>query len=757
MTLETFFEKFAQFADAPSAVDKMRELVLNFAVTGRLSERQTGDAPVSELIGSLSAAKERRLNKRRKTAEVVGVAPVEIDRPVVVPDHWAWIPLNEIGALSGGMTPSKAKSVFWDGDVNWFSSKDIKPDELTESELKITREGMESTGLQLYSPGCLVMVARSGILKHTFPVSILRVEGTVNQDLKVFSPFIDGLDRYLQIMLRGLNGFIITSLVKTGMTVQSLKFEEFALQPFPLPPLAEQKRIVAKVDELMALCDRLEAQQQERETRHAALARASLARFADAPTVESLRYLFHPAYPTPPADLRKSILTLAVQGKLVPQDPNDEPAEVTFGKLAVAAIEANEDGLPTHWLRVPLGKMGEWRGGGTPSKSRPEFWKGDLPWVSPKDMKVLHISDAQDHISKAAVEGSSVRLIPPGSLLMVVRGMILARTFPVALTTREVTINQDMKALLPSEPRLTNYLLVALRAFEPEVLAAIEHSSHGTCKLKTEFLQNFVIPIPPLAEQRRIVAKVDQLMALVDQLETQLAASRTAAAKLLDALVADLTAPRPDSEAEVIDLHSSPEFVRSVLAAQIVDQMHHHATFGRVKLQKVIYLAEYIAELPEIDSRPTRFANGPHDPELLAGVEHKMADSEWYATEHRENGGYVYRPLAHAGHQQATFARLWPTKSKIIQSLITEMLTWKTERCERFATAYAAWNDLIIWGEKVTDSAILCEVLERWHSHKLEIPRSSWLETLQWMRDHNYIPTGFGHATTIRRQAELSL
>ena len=98
----------------------------------------------------------------------------------------------------------------------------------------------------------------------------------------------------------------------------------------PLPPLAEQKRIVAKVDELMALCDRLEAQQQERETRHAALARASLARFADAPTPANLNFLFHKSYAIPPADLRKSILTLAVQGKLVPQDPNDEPMRETL-------------------------------------------------------------------------------------------------------------------------------------------------------------------------------------------------------------------------------------------------------------------------------------------------------------------------------------------------------------------------------------------------------------------------------------------
>jgi len=298
---------------------------------------------------------------------------------------------------------------------------------------------------------------------------------------------------------------------------------------------------VAKVDELMALCDRLEAQQQEREEQASQLARASLARFADAPTPANLHFLFHPSYNIPPADLRKSILTLAVQGKLVTKDIKEERAKHSFPKLASLAIESDNDYLPAHWLRVPLGKLGEWRGGGTPSKSRPEFWEGDLPWVSPKDMKVLHIVDAQDHISPAAVEGSSVRLIPPGSLLMVVRGMILARAFPVALTKREVCINQDMKALLPSAPKTKEYLLVALRAFEPEILAAIEHSSHGTCKLKTEFLQDFVIPVPPLAEQRRIVAKVEQLMALVDALETQLAASRTTAEKLLTSLVAELT------------------------------------------------------------------------------------------------------------------------------------------------------------------------------------------------------------------------
>ena len=314
----------------------------------------------------------------------------------------------------------------------------------------------------------------------------------------------------------------------------------FGSTPIPLPPLAEQKRIVAKVDELMALCDRLEAQLQERDARSADLAKAALARFSEEPTVENLEYLFHPSFNVSTVGLRKSILKLALRGMIVPSIDGDEAASVTFPKLAATTRDDSDDTFPDHWLQVSLGACGEWLGGGTPSKDRADYWVGDIPWVSPKDMKLPRISDSQDHISLAAVQGSSVRLVPSGSVLMVVRGMILARAFPVALSMREVTINQDMKALVPYYPSFSEFILLALSAMEDEVLVTVERSSHGTCKLKTEGLLQIAVPIPPLAEQRRIVAKVEELMALVDQLEAQLAASEETGTKLLDALVAEL-------------------------------------------------------------------------------------------------------------------------------------------------------------------------------------------------------------------------
>lgn len=517
MRLETFFEKFELFADAPDATAKMRELLLQLAVQGKLVKQDPKELSARECI--------HRANKP--------LVDVALDESVETPVGWIALPLGcLVASNTGGGTPSKQNPNYWSGSIPWASVKDVQSDKYLVSTIdSITEEGLKDSSSNLIPPNRLIVVTRMGLGK----LAINTLHVAINQDLRAIEP-TSALDLNFAYLL-----FKSLKMVGLGVTVKGITVDKLHAMPVLAPPLAEQKRIVAKVDELMALCDRLEAQQQERQTQHTALARASLSRFADAPTPANLDFLFHESYAIEPADLRKSILTLAVQGKLVPQDPNDEPPHLSFPKLAAAAVES-DDSFPAHWLRVPLGETGEWRGGGTPSKSRTDFWKGKIPWVSPKDMKVLHISDALDHISKAALENSSVRMIPTGSLLMVVRGMILARAFPVALTTKEVTINQDMKALLPFEPETKEYLLVALRAFEPNFLAAIERSSHGTCKLKTEFVHGFTMPIPPLAEQRRIVAKVEQLMALVDQLEAQLTASRTAAANLLEAVVTELTA-----------------------------------------------------------------------------------------------------------------------------------------------------------------------------------------------------------------------
>jgi restriction endonuclease S subunit len=144
--------------------------------------------------------------------------------------------------------------------------------------------------------------------------------------------------------------------------------------------------------------------------------------------------------------------------------------------------------------------------GGTPSKAQSSYWTGDIPWVSPKDMSEDRIIDAQDHISQAAVDGSAARIVPTDSILVVVRSGILVRRLPVAITTKPVAFNQDIKAAVVDKSRcLPEYLFWYLRSRETAILAHGVKKGATVHSLSAGFLENLNVPLPPLAEQRRIV------------------------------------------------------------------------------------------------------------------------------------------------------------------------------------------------------------------------------------------------------------
>jgi type I restriction enzyme S subunit len=137
---------------------------------------------------------------------------------------------------------------------------------IQSTEDQITQKGLEESSAKLVPPGSLLIVGRSGILERKLPVGVTAVECTANQDLKVLTPFVSGMARYIRLMLKGFEPYILDELVKTGTTVRSLKYTEFQLQPYPLPPLNEQKRIVEVVLRLMDLCETLESKLHNAET-----------------------------------------------------------------------------------------------------------------------------------------------------------------------------------------------------------------------------------------------------------------------------------------------------------------------------------------------------------------------------------------------------------------------------------------------------------------------------------------------------------
>jgi len=166
---------------------------------------------------------------------------------------------------------------------------------------------------------------------------------------------------------------------------------------------------------------------------------------------------------------------------------------------------------------VELNEVAQFRSGGTPSKANASFWQGDIPWVSPKDMKTSLILDTEDHVSEDAVKNSATQLIPVNTVLCVVRSGILQHTFPVALTGRSVCFNQDLLAILPDVSRLdARFLFFNLKSRSKEILAAGIKSGVTVQSFHSGFFKDFKIPLPPLEEQRAIVAELESYQRVVD-------------------------------------------------------------------------------------------------------------------------------------------------------------------------------------------------------------------------------------------------
>lgn len=217
------------------------------------------------------------------------------------------------------------------------------------------------------------------------------------------------------------------------------------------------------------------------------------------------------------------------------------------------------DEAPREWERTYLGRLVDIRSGATPSKDEPSFWDGQIPWVSPKDMKVFRVSDSEDHVSERAIHVTALRRIEPGAVLMVTRGMILDHTVPVALTTAPVTLNQDMKALVPRPGTDSTFLAWLLIGLNPALLARVEEAGHGTKALRTEQWRKLPVALPPLELQRRIAATLDRrttaldaLIAKKERLLELLAEKRQALITRAVTKGLDPNAPMKDSGVEAI-------------------------------------------------------------------------------------------------------------------------------------------------------------------------------------------------------------
>ena len=249
--LDTIDELQAKYADNLTA---LKSKLIDLAIRGNLTEQLREDGTAEELYQQIQEEKQALIKsgKIKKEKPLPEINPDEI--PFEIPKSWKWVRLRDLGAFNGGKTPSMAVKEYWNnGSIPWVTSKDMKRKYVYSSEMMITELGAQE--MAVFPENTVLFVVRSGILRRLLPVAILKTKGTINQDLKALSLFMPTMCEYAYYILKGFESKILFQYAKDGTTVNNIVFDALVEMPIPLPPLAEQKRIVDRLDKLLAVCD----------------------------------------------------------------------------------------------------------------------------------------------------------------------------------------------------------------------------------------------------------------------------------------------------------------------------------------------------------------------------------------------------------------------------------------------------------------------------------------------------------------------
>ncbi len=547
---------FNLLTTAPGGVARLRELILTLAVQGQLVPQDPADEPASVLLQRIRAEKDRLIAEGKIKRDKPLAAMGEEEKPFALPQGWEWVRLGSLLPFRIGKTPPSKDPQYWaDSGHAWVSISDMNHfGEVAETGRKITDRGACVFGYEPLPSGTLIMSFKLTIGK----ISVLRVPAYHNEAIVSFTP-LDGLDSaFLKYMLPTVAK---TGASKDALMGATLNTESLSNLVIALPPQSEQSRIVARVEELMRLCDALEAKGQLEATQHAQLVGTLLGSLTASAMPEELAEHwqrvaehFDLLLDRPEAidALEQTLLQLAVRGLLVPQDPQDEPASalltriraekdrlIAQGKikrdkpLPAIADEEKPFELPVGWEWVRVGSIGITQTGGTPASNKPEYFDGDFPFIGPGQITPTGaILPPEKFISELGCSESAVA--EPGDILMVCIGGSIGKC---AATPFAVAFNQQINSIHPLSVS-SEFILAAMTA--TDFVSAVVRTATGSAtpiisKGKWDLL---LLPLPPLPEQSRIVARVTALRQLCADLRQRLAERQSVQSRLAEALVA---------------------------------------------------------------------------------------------------------------------------------------------------------------------------------------------------------------------------
>jgi len=541
-------------------INKLRGLILDLAIQGKLIPQDPNDEQASVLLKKI-AKEEKGLIKEKKIKKPKVLSEIGNDEiPFSLPKGWQFTRLNNIGEWGAGATPNRGNPEYYGGDIPWFKSGELIGQYISECEEYVTELALTKASLRYNKVGDVLIAMYGATIGKT---SILAIPATTNQAVCACTPFSGIYNVFLLTLLQAYKSRFIG--MGAGGAQPNISREKIIATVIALPPLAEQHRIVFKVDELMALCDQLEQQQTDSNSAHEILVETLLDTLTNAPDQAELETAwqrisshFKTLFTTEHSidRLKQTILQLAVMGKLVPQNPDDEPASVLLKKIAkekgrlvkegkirkqnpLAKIEEDEMifGLPESWEVSRLGTFTIVGTGSTPSREKMQYYSPqEFNWVSSGETSQDFIYDTNEKISSLALKETNVSIYPKGTLIVAMYGQGKTRG-QVSELMIEAGTNQACAAVvfINKEEAHRKYLKYFFKKAYDEIRS---HSAGGAQpNLNLGKVANTVIPIPPLAEQHRIVAKVDELFAICDALKERINESQVTQLNLADALV----------------------------------------------------------------------------------------------------------------------------------------------------------------------------------------------------------------------------
>jgi type I restriction enzyme S subunit len=560
--MEQLEQHFDTAFAAPNGIKKLRALILTLAMQGKLVPQDANDQSASELLKEIEVEKQRLVKEGRiKTPKQLPEVKSE-EIPYELPMGWEWVRIRDICHDWGQKTPDEVFTYIDVGSIN------NKYGVISEAVQVLNSSEAPSRARKIVQKGSVIY---STVRPYLLNIAIIEKEyphePIASTAFAILHPYAGVSNYFIYHFLRSPVFVRFVETVMKGVAYPAINDGDFFQGFFPLPPFAEQQRIVAKIDQLMACCDEMEKLRAERERMRVGIHTASLKRLLDTQKsdtfAEAKKFITHHfgelySVKANVTELRKAILQLAVMGKLVPQDPNDPPASELLKEIEAEKRQLVKEGkiknpkplpeikreeepfeLPQGWAWVRFGEIAHQITDG--AHHTPIYVSEGVPFLSVKDMSTgqLDFSDTR-FITQEQHEDLIKRCYPQkGDLLLTKVG---TTGIPVLIETeQEFSIFVSVALVKFAQHLLSGHYLSWL-VKSPLVKKQSDDGTEGVGNknLVLRKIANFYMAIPPLPEQHRIVAKIDQLMALCDMLEQQIDAATCKQTALLNAVMAQV-------------------------------------------------------------------------------------------------------------------------------------------------------------------------------------------------------------------------